>query len=122
MSHLVDMTFEPDSIDLLKAACQKLGYRFAEGEKTIRSLDTGTMSGYDHVIYIPGHSWDIGVKRNGDRFKISSDEYLTKTVHGLAEQYHVLAAEQFAHEEGMNLETQRLPDGSLEIVMTSWED
>jgi len=127
MSHAVEMEFKPESLELLERACQKVGFTYCQGKSTIRTLhnDTAAERGFKHdqvaVIEVPGVPWDIGVQEVEGKHRLVGDEYMTKWVNQVADQYHVEAALVYAEEMGYEATIETQPDGAIEVVMVQYE-
>ena len=84
MSHISKIEVEIQSLEDLKAACQELGFRFMENQKTHKWYGTnkesenGTEFGKcDHAIKVPKCKYEIGVVKNGNHYNLLWDSYYT---------------------------------------------
>lgn len=79
MSHVVTLDIVVDSLSTLKAACERLGLEFCEGQTTMRYygrwlndyhgqdaayrlIDPKTFGQCNHAIKVPGAAYDIGLR------------------------------------------------------------
>jgi hypothetical protein len=90
MSHIVEMNFEIMDLDCLKTACKNLGFTFIENQKNYKwygrwvgdtpmpeGLTTEDLGKCDHVISVPGCSYEVGVvkNKNGKGYSLQYDYY-----------------------------------------------
>ncbi len=79
MSHVTQIEIKVKSLEALKAACQRLGLEWLEGQKTYKwygrhvgdypipeGLTVDDMGKCTHAIKVPGASYEIGVLDRGN--------------------------------------------------------
>lgn len=59
MSHISKIEIQIKDIEVLKKACQRLGYTFVENKKSFVRYAGTTQC--DHVIQVPGAKYEIGL-------------------------------------------------------------
>lgn len=86
MSHIVEIATKINDLDALKSACDELGFELMEGQSEYRwfgewvgdspmpqgMLDSD-LGKCDHAIRIPGVSYEVGVRRHGDHYRLVYD-------------------------------------------------
>jgi len=73
MSHVVKGKIGITDLNALKEACNALGLIFREGQKVAKSYSN--IHDCDHVILVPGATYEIGLKRNQDVYELSYDPW-----------------------------------------------
>ena len=81
MSHVVKLSLEITDLNAVKLACKRLGWQFIEGQKTYRwfgkwvgdypmpeGMSKEQLGTCDHVIRVPGCSYEIGLKKLGNKY------------------------------------------------------
>ncbi len=87
MSHISKVEVKIDSLDLLKEACQRLGFEFRPNQRHykwygrwtgdtplpdgIREEDLGKC---DHAVHVPGCAYEIGVVKQGNYYILLWDD------------------------------------------------
>ncbi len=90
MSHIAKIEVEIQSIEILKAVCQRLGLEFVENQTTykwfgryvgdtqlpedIQEQDIGRC---DHAIRVPKCKYEIGVVQKGNRYQLYWDSWIS---------------------------------------------
>jgi len=84
VSHISKIEVEIQSLEDLKAACQELGFRFMENQKTHKWYGTNEASEKetefgkcDHAINVPKCRYEIGVVKNDNHYNLLWDHYYT---------------------------------------------
>lgn len=93
MSHLSTIRTVIKDLDALKAACVDLGFTFLEGKKTFswfgkfmndwndersavaQGFDPATFGQCEHAISVPGSTYELGVVRTDDGWRLLMDEW-----------------------------------------------
>ena len=73
MSHISKIELEVKDLGILDKACARMGLMFQRGKKTFKWYSKE--SPCDHVIGVPGASYEIGVINKGGRFELNCDFY-----------------------------------------------
>ena len=86
MSHISRIELEVKKLEAMKQACADCGFEFMENQKTYRwygrfvgdspmpeGLTVEDLGKCDHAIRVPGASYEIGLKRIGDRYEMLYD-------------------------------------------------
>jgi hypothetical protein len=86
MSHISKIELEIRDLDALEKACKVLGFAFIEGQQSYRwygefindyplpdGMTKEQLGTCDHAIRVPGASYEIGVKKFGDHYKLLYD-------------------------------------------------
>ncbi len=77
MSHISTIEIEVRDLPSLKAACRRLGLQFMENKTSFKWY--GYEDGHcDHVIQVPGATYEIGVVKAGNGFELNCDFYDSK--------------------------------------------
>lgn len=138
MSHVVKMEVEIRDLDALRAACERLGFRWNEGVTTYRWYgrwvgDTPMPEGItreqlghcQHEIVVPGCQYSVGVVAVGGHYSLLWDFYdsrLKMAMGGergdrLVQAYGVEAASALMRASGAYLtEETVMPDGTVRLV------
>jgi hypothetical protein len=140
MSHVSEIDIVIRSLDALRAACERLGWHFIEGQTTYkwygrwvgdsplpkdtRNEDLGKCN---HAIKVPGASYEVGVVETEDgtyalRYDFWSsgglDVKLGKNAGLLKQAYGIEAAKIAARRKGFSCYEQVQEDGkTIELVM-----
>jgi hypothetical protein len=140
MSHISEVDIVIKSLDALRAACQRMGWQFVEGQKTYawwghwvgdyplpkntRVEDLGKCT---HAIKVPGAKYEVGVVEMPDgTFTLRYDFYSTGGLAGklgagaglLKQAYGIEAAKIAARRKGFSCYEQLQEDGkTIELVM-----
>jgi hypothetical protein len=86
VSHISKIEVEIQSLEDLKAACQELGFRFMENQKTHKWYGTNRgsendgqkdLGKCDHAIKVPKCKYEIGIVKNGNHYNLLWDSYYT---------------------------------------------
>ena len=71
MSHLSKIEIQINDLQALKQACQVMGLEFAENQRQFKWYNG--LSPCDHVIRVPGASYELGIIRNGKNYELQGD-------------------------------------------------
>ena len=88
MSHIARIELEIKSLEDLKSACNRLGLKFCENEKSykwfgrwvgdeplpedVREEDLGKC---DHMIHVPGAQYQIGIVKKDNQYRLLWDSW-----------------------------------------------
>ncbi len=72
MSHISKIELEVKDLATLRQACNRMGLRLLEGQKTFKWYGQED-SPCDHVIRVPGATYEIGVIKTGDIYNLNCD-------------------------------------------------
>jgi hypothetical protein len=75
MSHLSKIEIQINDMQALKQACQVMGLEFAENHRQFKWYNG--FSPCEHVIRVPGASYELGVIRNGQTYELQCDFWST---------------------------------------------
>lgn len=141
MSHVTKINTEINDLAALKAACKELNCEWVEGKQTYewfgRSVGdyplpegfTADMLGKcSHVIRVPKESYEIGVVKVGDKYRLLFDSWgigpghtnkivshLGDKLQKLTQRYAVCKVEAEARKKGMMFSRSFMPNGSIKI-------
>jgi len=86
LSHVSKIEIEIQSLEVLKDACNRLGLRFKENQKTYRwfgkymgdyplpeGMTPDDLGKCDHAIEVPGCDYDIGVLKRDGQYRLFWD-------------------------------------------------
>lgn len=126
MSHAATVGPILNDLRALKAAVAELGAEFMENVKTFRSYQSGLTC--DHVINLPGCTYQIGVTKTPEgAYAMSWDTYgdgqklLNKFGEGckkLVQSYSANKTMQWARSKGYMVQRKSLSNGSMELNIT----
>ena len=71
MSHLSKIEIQINDLQALKQACQVMGLEFMENQRQFKWYNG--LSPCDHVIRVPGASYELGIIRNGKNYELQGD-------------------------------------------------
>jgi len=71
MSHLSKIEIQINDMQALKQACRVMGLEFAENHRQFKWYNG--FSPCEHVIRVPGASYELGVIRNGQNYELQCD-------------------------------------------------
>lgn len=136
MSHISTIQIEIKSLEALKKACTRLGFAWAQGQKTYKWYGT-FMGDYplpsgikkenlgkcDHAIRVPGATYEVGVVSQGDKHVLLYDfwtyggleEKLGPNAERLIQAYAVEAAREEAERQGYSVYEEDMSDGSVKL-------
>lgn len=144
MSHVATVDVHITNLDDLKAACQRLGLEFREGQRTYKWFgrhvgdyalpegfaisDLGTC---EHAIGVPGNSaaYEVGVVKRRDGKPgwclqwdfymggLGLQRHVGEDCGLLKQSYALVAATRQARLQGFAVTEQRLQDGSVKLVL-----
>ncbi len=140
MSHVSEIDVVVKSLDALKAACQRMGFQFVEGQKTYawyghwvgdyplpKNTTVADLGKCNHAIRVPGAKYEVGVVEMPDgtfilRYDFFSsgglDAKLGKGAGLLKQAYGIEAAKIAARRKGFSCYEQLQEDGkTIELVM-----
>lgn len=136
MSHITKIDIEVTDLIALKAACRRLGFTFAEGQKTYawfgrfvgdaplpEGLSIEDLGRCDHAIGIPGAEYEIGVRAERSGFRLLWDSYerggleqkVGKGAGLLKQAYGIEKAKIEARRKGYSVYESRKADGSITL-------
>jgi hypothetical protein len=136
MSHITKIDIEVTDLTALKSACRRLGFTFAEGQKTYRwygrivgdarlpeGLSIEDLGRCDHVIGVPGAEYEIGVKAEKGGYRLLWDSYerggleqkVGKGAGLLKQAYGIEKAKIEARRKGYSVYESRKADGSVTL-------
>ena len=88
MSHIARIELEIKSLEDLKAACNELGLKFCENEKSYmwfgrwvgdaplpEGVNVEDLGKCDHMIHVPGAQYQIGVIKHDDKYRLLWDSW-----------------------------------------------
>jgi len=124
MSHVTTLDFSFDNIEALQAACRELNLIFQPSRKSFRMYGNTNVP-CDHVIHVPGASYEIGLRRQENRLVPFFDPYskgglttaLGNGLHKLLVSYTVHRLKSEAKKRKANLTVSRQPN-STRITLT----
>jgi hypothetical protein len=136
MSHISRIKVEVKDLEVLRAACGRLGFQFMPGQKTYRWYGT-FMGDYPlpegisreqlgkctHAIKVPGADYEVGILQQGDKFTLLYDfwkyggleDALGANAEKLIQAYAIEAAKLEAQRQGFSVYEETLQDGSVEL-------
>jgi hypothetical protein len=148
MSHVVAIKTELRDLEAVKAACQRLGFKFLEGQTTFkwygrwfndynaedaafrRGIEPEDYGKCHHAISVPNTSmgYEAGLVRQGDYYVLSMDFFdsgLTEQMGGkdcgkFLQAYAVEKTKLEARRQGMTFSETALADGSVELTLTEY--
>lgn len=118
MSHITEIEVEIKDLNALKAACERLGFTFMEGQTTYAwyGSDEGgprpELGRCEHAIVVPDAAYEVGVKANGRAgyqllwdpyWKGGLEERLGKGAGLLKQAYSLEAAKEAAISQGYSV-------------------
>lgn len=136
MSHITKIDIEVSDLTALKAACRRLGFTFAEGQKTYvwygrlvgeaplpEGLSIDDLGRCDHAIGVPGAGYEIGVRASMRGFRLLWDSYqrggleqkVGKGAGLLKQAYGIEKAKLEARRKGYSVYESRKADGSITL-------
>lgn len=145
MSHVATVDVQVTNLEDLRAACQRLGLEFAEGQTTYRWYGThvgdyplpagfsaADLGSCEHAIRVPGNleAYEVGVVRRRDGkpgWQLMWDFYLggfgleqhVGTDCGLLRQsYATVAATRAARQQGFTVQERKLASGEIKLVLS----
>ena len=74
MSHISKIELEVKDLGTLKQACNRLGLNLHEGQKTFKWYGQEDER-CNHVIRVPGATYEIGVIKTGDLYELKCDYF-----------------------------------------------
>ena len=134
--HVATVKLEVRSLEALKAACQRLGLEFREGQTHYAWFgyfagDTPLPEGFtqedlgkcDHAISVPGADYEIGVVFRNGTWRLLWDswhtggleEALGKDCNALRQAYGIEAAKLEAVRQGSSVWEESLQDGGVKL-------
>ena len=138
MSHIARIELEIKSLEDLKAACNRLGLKFNENEKSykwygrwvgdeplpedVREEDLGKC---DHCIHVPGAQYQIGVVKQDNKYRLLWDSWkaggleqvLGKNAGLLKQAYAVETIKRESRRKGLRLREQT-KNKAIRITLT----
>ena len=72
MSHISKIELEVKDLGTLKQACNRLGLSLLEGQRTFKWYGQEDER-CDHVIRVPGATYEIGVTKTGNLYELKCD-------------------------------------------------
>ena len=138
MSHITQINIEIKSLDALKAACERLGLRWIEGQTTYKWYgrfvgDSPMPQGFTvedlgkctHAIQVPGASYEIGVVIRNGKTQLMWDFYssgglekaLGKGGEQLIQAYAIETAKLDALSQGYNCSEAVNEAGDIELTI-----
>lgn len=145
MSHVATVDVQITNLDDLRAACQRLGLEFVEGQQTYRwygrhvgdyplpeGFAASDLGKCEHAIRIPGNAsaYEVGVVRRRDGkpgWSLMWDFYaggygLEKFVGNdcglLRQSYATVAAVRTARQQGFQVQERTLASGEIKLVLS----
>lgn len=136
MSHLTKIKVEVSSLDILKAACDRLGIQFVPNQQTYKwwgrwmkdwplpeGINESDLGKCDHAILVPGADYEVGVVKQGDKYTLLYDFWssgglkaaLGDNAEKLVQAYAVEAAKAEAQMQGYSVWEENLSDGSIQL-------
>jgi hypothetical protein len=132
MSHISKINVEIKALEILKAACQRLGYQFVPNQckykwygvnmgdyplpEGLKASDLGKCT---HAIKVPGADYEVGVVQQGNKYTLLYDFWPTGGLTGvgdkLAQAYAVEAARTEAQRQGYSVWEEILQDDSVQL-------
>jgi hypothetical protein len=125
MSHIAKIEMQIKSLDMLKAACERLGCQFMANQKSFKWYGQ-QLNKCDHAIKAPGAQYEVGViasTKNPGQWELQWDNYsvggLTKTLGsdaGLLKQaYAIEQTKAVAALEGHMCSEIKQDDGTVQL-------
>jgi len=138
LSHIAKIELEIKSLEDLKAACETLGLKFLEEQKTYKWFgkwigDTPMPEGVtiedlgkcDHCIHVPGATYQIGVVQQGNSYRLLWDYWqsgglekiLGKNAGLLKQAYAGATIKRESRKKGLRLREQ-VKEGTIRLTLT----
>lgn len=125
MSHTVQIQAEIKDIECLKKAFNHFEWVVNEkGRIRTYATDPDREVIYDYVAVNPRGSFDLGVKRHNDEYKLFGDffdttisQQLGSNVDRLKQRYSFEVISKFTEENELEYEISTLPNGDLELTL-----
>jgi hypothetical protein len=89
LSHISKIELEIKDLEALKTACQRMGFRFMEDQKTYQwygrwigdsplpqGITEEELGKCDHAIQVPGAKYEIGIVRKGKSYILLWDSWV----------------------------------------------
>ena len=73
MSHISKIELEVKDLGILDKACARIGLMFQRGKQSFKWYSKESRC--DHVINVPGASYEIGIIKTGGRYELQCDFY-----------------------------------------------
>lgn len=139
MSHVAKIELEITDLDSLKVACKSLGLEFVCNQKTYawygrhvgdyplpEGMTIEDMGRCDHVIRVPGATYEVGVVRRGNKFALLWDFYrggglervLGRAAGRLKKAYAVERVRREAQIKGYHVQERKTVQG-VQLILTS---
>lgn len=136
MSHVATIDCEILSLDALKAACDRLGLSFQDGQSTYawygkfigdyplpEGFTVADLGHCDHAIKVPGARYEVGVVFRDGKYSLMWDfwrdggleEQLGPNGQKLAQAYAIEAAKLEAQRQGFSTFEEPLADGAIKL-------
>ena len=134
--HVAVISLQIKSLDALKAACQRLGLEFREGQTSYAWFGTSIgdaplpegftkedLGKCSHAIHVPGANYEIGVVFRDGAWRLLWDSWgsgglvdaLGKDCNRLRQAYGVEAAKLEAQRQGYSVWETQLDDGGIRL-------
>lgn len=137
LSHVVSVDIEINDIAAVRAACQRMGWEFKEGQQTYKwwgksvgdyplpdGVSADDLGKCDHAIGLPGAAWEIGLmKRDGkfvpvwDYFSGGGLENILPEngMNGFLQAYAIEKAKVECRKQGRSVHETKREDGSVRL-------
>lgn len=124
MSHLSKIEIQINDLQALQQACRVMGLAFAENQRQFKWYNG--LSPCDHVIRVPGASYELGVVRNGKNYELQCDfwssgglvDKLGQNGNLLKKHYSLERVKSEARKNRYNIREQRIENGTRLILTT----
>ena len=134
--HVATVKLEVRSLEALKAACQRLGLEFREGQTHYawfgesvgdyplpEGFTKSDLGHCDHAIHVPGASYEVGVVFKNGAYRLIWDSWsnggleaaLGKDCNLLKQSYGIAAALEAAQRQGLTCWEEQLTDGAIKL-------
>lgn len=125
MSHITNIDLEIKDLNALQSACRRMGLTFNHGAGKVRFYKSQSVDA-DHVINVPGCSYDVGVVSNKTGgFSLVWDNYQTGGLEAilgagagkLKQAYGIEKAKIEARKKGYSVVEAKKSDGSITLTI-----